>query len=268
MASRTTQYGKVVLVGAGPGDPELLTMKAYKCIQDSDLIVYDNLVSQEIRALFPTHTRTVFVGKSKGAHHLSQEQINHLLAKYARQGMNICRLKGGDGFIFGRGGEEMLTLAQQGVSVDVIPGITAASGCTSYAQIPLTHRGTAQGCTFITAHAEKNLSINWKAIAELNQTLVIYMGLTKTQEISDALITANMSPNTPVALIENGCTPQQRQFKGELQHLTELRDSNGVSSPALIVIGDVVKVSQRMEWLERLNVSQSEERVIEMSQTA
>ncbi len=247
------QYGVVTLVGAGPGDPELLTVKAAKAIQQSDVIAFDNLVSEEIRSLFPTTATKLYVGKAKGRHSVTQTEINQLLIDYAHAGLNVCRIKGGDAFIFGRGSEEMLQLAQNGIHVDVIPGITAASGCTSAASIPLTHRGIAQGCTFITAHADQQLSLDWHALASLNQTLVIYMGLSKTKMITEKLTQAGMPSTTSVALIENGCTPQQRVFTGQLGELTALKEQHEVCSPALIVIGEVITVAQQMEWLVQRN---------------
>ncbi len=163
------------LVGAGPGDPDLLTVKALRVIQQADVIVYDRLVSKEICQLFPSSTPTVYVGKAKDHHSVPQQNINELLVNKAKQGLNICRLKGGDAFVFGRGGEEMLELRQAGVEVDLVPGITAAAGCTSYAGIPLTHRGLSQGCTFVTAHAEKELYICWQSLAQLDHTLVFFI---------------------------------------------------------------------------------------------
>lgn len=248
-----TQTGIVTLVGAGPGDPDLLTVKAARAIGQAKLIVFDNLVSEEIRSLFPDTATKLYVGKAKGNHSLTQDEINQLLIKYAQSGVDVCRVKGGDAFVFGRGGEEMLLLAKKGISVDVIPGITAASGCSTYANIPLTHRGLAQGCTFITAHADKELTANWSALATLNQTLVIYMGLSKTEMISDALIANGMDVDTPVAFIENGCTQNQRVFTGRLAELTLLKEQNQIQSPALIVIGEVVTVANQMHWLEQLS---------------
>lgn len=244
--------GTVTLVGAGPGDPDLLTVKAARAIQQARLIVFDNLVSEEIRSLFPSRAKTLYVGKAKGHHSATQDEINDLLIKYALSGVDVCRVKGGDAFIFGRGGEEMLLLAKKGIPVDVIPGITAASGCTSYAQIPLTHRGLAQGCTFITAHADKQLELNWSALAKLNQTLVIYMGLSKTDMISDELLKGGMTADMPVAFVENGCTPEQRIFTGQLSELSQLKQQHDIQSPALIVIGKVVTVASQMQWLEQL----------------
>ncbi|MDR9826707.1 uroporphyrinogen-III C-methyltransferase [Vibrio sp. FNV 38] len=248
-----TQLGSVTLVGAGPGDPDLLTVKALKSIQSADCIVFDNLVSKEIRQIFPMKSQQIYVGKAKHHHSATQPEINQILLDCALQGLTVCRVKGGDSFIFGRGGEEMLFLAQQGVPVDVIPGITAASGCTSYANIPLTHRGLAQGCTFITAHADKDLALNWSALATLNQTLVIYMGLSKTQWLTDKLVEGGMCPSTPAALIEKGCTPDQKIITGTLEELTIMRDKHNIQSPALIIIGQVVSISQQMNWLEQLN---------------
>jgi len=248
-----TNPGIVTLIGAGPGDPELLTIKAAKAIEQAELIIFDNLVSKAIRATFPAQAKTFYVGKAKGHHCATQHDINQLLINHALQGKKVCRIKGGDSFVFGRGGEEMLLLAKKGIPVDVIPGITAASGCTTYAQIPLTHRGLAQGCTFITAHADKQLALDWPALAKLNQTLVIYMGLSKSKMISHNLIKGGMTSETPVAFIENGCTPQQRIFIGELSELDQIKQQHDIQSPALIVIGKVVSVAQKMQWLEPLS---------------
>ncbi len=245
--------GKVFLTGAGPGDPDLLTLKALTAIQTSDIIVYDNLVSDEIKALFPRHSLSINVGKSKGNHSATQSEINDLLIQHALNGSSICRIKGGDPFIFGRGGEEMIELKNHGIEVEIIPGITAASGCTSYSNIPLTHRGISQGCTFITAHAEKHLSVNWKALAQLNQTIVVYMGLSKTDEITQHLVDSGLSKNTPVALIEKGCCPEQRTIRGTLKDLTALKQNNDVRSPALIVIGHVVDVETQVETQVQLD---------------
>jgi uroporphyrin-III C-methyltransferase len=239
--------GRVFLTGAGPGDPDLLTLKALKAIQSSDIIVYDNLVSDEIKALFPSQALAINVGKSKGNHSASQLEINEILIHHALNGSDICRIKGGDPFIFGRGGEEMIELSNHGIEVKVIPGITSASGCTSYSNIPLTHRGVSQGCTFITAHAETHLSVNWQALAQLNQTIVVYMGLSKTDEITQHLVDAGLSKETPVAIIEKGCCPEQRTIRGTLSKLTSLKQKYDVRSPALIVIGEVVNIHTQLE---------------------
>tara|TARA_Y100001956_G_C4118808_1_gene186259 strand:+ start:1371 stop:2201 length:831 start_codon:yes stop_codon:yes gene_type:complete len=250
-------FGKVILVGAGPGDVELLTIKALKTIESAKVIIFDNLVSEEIRQLFPSHAKKIYVGKAKGHHSATQDEINNLLVSYAQNGEDVCRVKGGDAFVFGRGSEEMLFLAQRGIQVEVVPGVTAASGCTSYAHIPLTHRGIAQGCTFITAHADKELDLNWSVLAKLNQTLVIYMGLSKTELITQELIRGGMADTMPVALIENGCTPQQRVFTGDITQLSALKRKHKVQSPALIVVGEVVSIASKMQWLTGLS-SQAE----------
>ena len=243
------RFGKVALVGAGPGDPDLLTVKALRSIEQSDVIIFDNLVSEQIRALFPKHSETFYVGKAKGAHSSTQDEINQLLIEKAKLGLNICRLKGGDAFVFGRGGEEMLLLKKAGIKVEIIPGITAAAGCSSYAGIPLTHRGISQGCTFVTAHAEKELGIQWQALAKLNHTLVFYMGLSKAQLIETELLNAGLDKNTPVALIENGCCPEQRVITGTLKQLANLVIEQQVKSPALIMVGEVVSLSQQLQWV-------------------
>ncbi|MCK6265453.1 uroporphyrinogen-III C-methyltransferase [Vibrio sp. ZSDE26] len=263
MNTELSQYGVVTLVSAGPGDPELLTIKAAKAIEHAEVIVFDNLVSKEIRTTFPTHAEHIYVGKKKGRHSRTQNEINQLMVQLATQGKNICRVKGGDAFVFGRGSEEMLFLAQNGIRVDVVPGITAASGCSTYSQIPLTHRGISQGCTFITAHADKELGIKWEALASLNQTLVIYMGLSKTDMICQKLLAAGMKAETPIAFIEKGCTQEHRTIIGKLTQLTELKVQHDIQSPALIVIGQVVAVSEQMQWLEQrtkhtLNSAQQE----------
>ncbi|WP_394205037.1 uroporphyrinogen-III C-methyltransferase [Shewanella waksmanii] len=245
------EKGSVSLVGAGPGDPELLTVKALRCIQQADLIIYDRLVSEEICALFPSTTPTLYVGKAKNHHSVEQSRINELLVEKALQGKHICRLKGGDAFVFGRGGEEVMSLKQQGIAVEIIPGITAAAGCTAYAGIPLTHRGVSQGCTFVTAHAETDLQINWHGLALLNHTLVFYMGLSKSQMISTQLQAAGLDSQTPVALIERGCTTDQRLIQGKLAQLPELVVQHQLQSPTLIVVGKVVDLAEQLSWFEQ-----------------
>jgi len=242
--------GIVSLVGAGPGDPDLLTVKALRTIETADLIIYDRLVSDAIRQLFPATTPALYVGKAKNRHSITQDKINSLLVEKAKLGLNICRLKGGDAFVFGRGGEEMLSLKAEGIAVEIVPGITAGAGCTSYAGIPLTHRGLAQGCTFVTAHAEKSLDIHWQQLAHLNHTLVFYMGATKSEFISTNLIEAGLSPGTPAAFIENGCNTNQRVICGDLSELSQLASLYKIKSPALIVIGKVVNLADKLAWFE------------------
>ncbi|MGL6257903.1 uroporphyrinogen-III C-methyltransferase [Vibrio sp. WXL210] len=265
MSKDIPNKGSVVLVGAGPGDPDLLTVKALKAIQLSDCIVYDNLVSKPIRQLFPSLAQQIYVGKAKHHHSASQEEINQILLDCAQQGLRVCRVKGGDSFVFGRGAEEMLYLTKHHIEVDVIPGITAASGCTSYANIPLTHRGLTQGCTFITAHADKDLKLDWHALASLEHTLVIYMGLSKSRWLTEQLTQHGLCPTTPAALIEKGCTDEQRVVTGELRQLDQLREQHQIQSPALIVIGKVVSVAQQMEWLTALNANALQQESIPLS---
>lgn len=238
--------GKVWIVGGGPGDPELLTVKALRAIESADLILFDHLVSDEIRALFPTAVPAFYVGKKKGQHSIAQKDLNALLVKKALAGKTICRVKGGDPYVFGRGGEEALALVKAGVAVEVVPGITAASGCTAYAGIPLTHRGMAQGCTFVTAHGETEADLNWQALAQLRHTLVFYMGLSKATWVQQSLLEHGMHSNTPVALIENGCRSDQRVLQGQLYELADLVDRYDIESPALIVVGDVVNLAAQL----------------------
>lgn len=242
------KQGVVTLVGAGPGDPELLTLKALRILETTDVVVYDRLVSAPIMALIPVACQTVFVGKAKGQQSMTQTAINQLLVSLAQQGKQVCRLKGGDAFVFGRGGEEMQYLLQHGIEVDLVPGITAASGCSAYAGIPLTHRGVSQGCTLVTVHTEKDLAIQWQALADLNHTLVFYMGLSKVELICQQLAIAGLAAITPAAIIEKGCTDKQRIIKGTLATLTQQVKQQHIASPALIIIGEVVSLSDTLAW--------------------
>ncbi|WP_188151773.1 uroporphyrinogen-III C-methyltransferase [Teredinibacter waterburyi] len=245
--------GKVWLVGAGPGDPDLLTLKALRCLQNADLILFDNLVSEEIRALFPNSVPAFYVGKQRSNHSIAQADLNQLLVKKARQGKNVVRIKGGDPFVFGRGGEELLTLLKAGVDAEVVPGITAASGCTTAAGIPLTHRGMSQGCTFVTAHAEKTLDLNWSALAHIDHTLVFYMGVNQAGVIQQQLLAEGMDASTPIAIIENGCRPNQRDITGTISELTQLITQQQVQSPALIVVGEVVQLAAQLNTQIRVD---------------
>jgi uroporphyrin-III C-methyltransferase len=239
--------GKVWLVGAGPGDADLLTIKALRAINSADIIFYDQLVSEKICALFPKNIPALYVGKVKNNHSIPQEDLNKLLVDQAQSGLNVCRIKGGDPFVFGRGGEELLELRKAGVDAEVIPGITAASGCSTYADIPLTHRGIAQGCTFVTGHAEKTLDVNWNALAQLNHTLVFYMGLTRASDISKNLLVNGLAANTPVAIIENGCRKNQRDIISDLTNFPETVLREQVKSPALIIVGQVVNLKNQLQ---------------------
>ena len=249
----TNKAGKVWLVGAGPGDADLLTLKALRAINSADIIFYDQLVSEEICSLFPKGTPALYVGKVKNNHSIPQDDLNQLLVNQAQSGLNVCRIKGGDPFVFGRGGEELLELRKAGVEAEVIPGITSASGCSTYANIPLTHRGIAQGCTFVTGHAEKTLDVNWNALAQLNHTLVFYMGLTRAGDISENLLAHGLAADTPVAIIENGCRKDQSDIISDLKNFpdTDLREQ--VKSPALIIVGQVVNLKDQLQvntWMQ------------------
>lgn len=253
--ARVARTGKVWLVGAGPGDADLLTLKALRAINSADIIFYDQLVSEEICALFPKDTPALYVGKVKNNHSIPQQDLNKLLVNQAQLGLTVCRIKGGDPFVFGRGGEELLELRKAGIEAEVIPGITSASGCSTYADIPLTHRGLSQGCTFVTGHAEKSLDVNWEALAQLNHTLVFYMGLTRAGEISEKLLAGGLAADTPVAIIENGCRKNQRDIISDVANFPEVVLREQVQSPSLIIVGQVVKLKQELQieaWISEL----------------
>jgi uroporphyrin-III C-methyltransferase / precorrin-2 dehydrogenase / sirohydrochlorin ferrochelatase len=241
--------GCVWLVGAGPGDPDLLTLKALRLIQQADVVIHDRLVSQPVMDLIPATTRRIYVGKARSDHAVPQEDINQLLVTEAKAGHNVLRLKGGDPFIFGRGGEEIQELAEAGIPFEVVPGITAASGCAAYAGIPLTHRDYAQSVRFITGHL-KNHSVNlhWPELMDPMQTLVFYMGLVGLQAICEQLIAHGRDPHTPVALIEKGTTPQQRVIIATLSTISEKVQTEKVSAPTLTIIGDVVRLHDKLKW--------------------
>ncbi|PQJ91386.1 uroporphyrinogen-III C-methyltransferase [Photobacterium phosphoreum] len=243
--------GKVILVGAGPGDPDLLTVKAMRLIQQADVIIYDRLVSDEIIAIFPPHCQSIFVGKEAGNHCVPQQQINSLLVKHALAGKQVVRLKGGDPFIFGRGGEELEALLPFNIPFEVVPGITAASGCAAYAGIPLTHRDHAQSVQFITGHLKQGQDqIDWLSLARAKHTLVFYMGLNQSSVIRHKLSAYGMSLATPIAIVERGTTAQQRVLTGELAQLETL--AKQAASPALIIIGSVTLLSQQLNWFSQL----------------
>ncbi len=244
--------GEVILVGAGPGDPGLLTLHALRHMQQADLVVYDRLVSDEVMALVRRDARRIFVGKQAGNHCVPQEGINQLLLEEASKGQRVVRLKGGDPFIFGRGGEELETLVGSGVGFQVVPGITAASGCAAYAGIPLTHRDHAQSVRFVTAHGKGGTQdLDWPLLARDQQTLVFYMGLSSCATIRQKLTAHGKAGTTPVALIERGTQPRQRVIRGTLDQLPEL--AVGVESPALIMVGSVVTLADKLAWFGQTN---------------
>nr|WP_143759758.1 uroporphyrinogen-III C-methyltransferase [Halomonas sp. TD01] len=241
----------VSLVGAGPGDPELLTLKAYKRLLTAEVVLYDRLVSDEVLALIGPQAARFYVGKAKSSHSVPQNEINQTLVTWAKQGKRVVRLKGGDPFIFGRGGEELETLVAENVVVEVVPGITAASGCAAYAGIPLTHRDHAQSVRFVTGHLQHGeCSLDWQALARPGQTLVFYMGLSNLEAICQALIENGLSPSTPLALIEQGTTQHQRTHIGSLQQLPEAFQQGEVTPPTLLIIGSVVSLHATLSWFE------------------
>lgn len=235
----------VYLVGAGPGDPELLTLKAYRLLGEADVVVYDRLVGSAILDLVPKGTSRIYVGKAPKGHRMVQEEINALLVRLARAGRKVVRLKGGDPFIFGRGSEETAFLAQHGVPVHVVPGITAASGCAAALGVPLTHRGLASGVRFVTGHRERDgaLDLNWASLADPDTTLVVYMGASTLAQISAELIAAGLSADTPAAAVAHGTTADQKACVGSLGDLDRRLKALNLSAPVLIIVGRVVTLA-------------------------
>ncbi|MGK0290349.1 MAG: uroporphyrin-III C-methyltransferase/precorrin-2 dehydrogenase/sirohydrochlorin ferrochelatase [bacterium] len=242
--------GEVFLVGSGPGDPELLTIKALRLIQQADVIVYDRLIPMAILDYARRDANKIYVGKKSSNHSLPQEDINQLLVDQAKKGFTVVRLKGGDPFIFGRGGEEIETLLEENISFQVVPGITAASGCSSYSGIPLTHRDYSNSCTFVTGHSKKgkDLDLNWSGLAKPHQTLVFYMGLSNAPLISEQLLAHGANPETPVALVERGTSLEQQVLTTTIAQLPTSAKESEFQTPTLIIVGDVVQLEKKLSW--------------------
>lgn len=241
--------GEVYLVGGGPGDPDLLTFKALRLMQQADVVLYDRLVSPEVLNLVRRDAERIYVGKKRDFHSVPQSDINRLLIELAREGKRVLRLKGGDPFIFGRGGEEIETLVEDGIPFQVVPGITAASGCAAYSGIPLTHRDHSQSCQFVTGHLKNGeVNLDWDNLALPNQTTVIYMGLNGLKQICETLIKKGRPADLPAALIQQGTTERQKVFTGSLSSLPELVEKEKISPPTLIVIGTVVTLRDKLTW--------------------
>ncbi|MCL1045496.1 uroporphyrinogen-III C-methyltransferase [Shewanella electrodiphila] len=251
--------GKVWLVGAGPGDVELLTLKAYRVLKNADAVLYDALVSQDILDLIPQHAEKIAVGKRAGKHSAAQDEINQLLVTKAYTRKNVVRLKGGDPFIFGRGGEELQTLVESDVKFEVVPGITAASGTSAYAGIPLTHRDYAQGVSFITGHCQiESRPMDWQGYANSNNTLVVYMGILNANIISEGLISHGRCPDTPVAIVSKATTSSQQRFIGKLSELSQLAADPALKMPALMIIGEVVQLADSLNWFNPIEKAPSQ----------
>jgi uroporphyrin-III C-methyltransferase/precorrin-2 dehydrogenase/sirohydrochlorin ferrochelatase len=246
--------GEVFLVGGGPGDPDLLTFRALRLMQQCDVCVYDKLVSPEVMELVRRDAELIYVGKSRDQHTLPQEEINELLARLALEGKRVLRLKGGDPFIFGRGGEEIETLMQRGVPFQVVPGISAANGVSTYAGIPLTHRDYAQACLFITGHLkEGTVDLDWVAMSRPHQTVVIYMGLVGMEKICEQLIVHGVSPDMPAAVVQQGTTQKQRVVVATLKDLAEKVKAAQIKAPCLTIIGEVVQLRDKLNWFEPIS---------------
>jgi uroporphyrin-III C-methyltransferase/precorrin-2 dehydrogenase/sirohydrochlorin ferrochelatase len=251
--------GEVYLVGAGPGDPDLLTFRALRLMQKADVVVYDNLVSKPILEMTRRDATRIYVGKKRDDHVMPQEEINELLVRLAKEGKRVLRLKGGDPFIFGRGGEEIETLAEHGILFQVVPGITAASGVSAYAGIPLTHRDYAQSCIFVTGHLKDgSMNLDWDALARPKQTIVVYMGLQGLETLCSELVAHGMPESTPAAIVQQGTTQNQRVITGTLATLPAIAQREKLHAPTLIIVGGVVKLREKLAWFNPEKFEHSE----------
>jgi len=243
--------GTVYLVGAGPGDPELLTLRALRIIGDADILVYDQLVSDAILALVNPSAERIYAGKQRGNHAVPQDDLNLMLVKLAKTHKRVVRLKGGDPYTFGRGGEEVETLRENGIPFEVVPGVTAAVGVAAYAGIPLTHRNYAQACVFVTGHLKDgSMNLDWPGLARRRQTVIIYMGLHGLSYLCEQLIAHGLPTDWPAAIVQQGTTPNQRTVTGTLGTLPALAESAGLKAPTLIIVGEVVRLRDKLAWFE------------------
>jgi uroporphyrin-III C-methyltransferase len=248
-SSGSPAVGEVQLVGTGPGDPELLTLRALRLIQAADVVLYDNLVAAEILALLPPTAERIYVGKRRSQHTLRQDAINAMMVDLARAGRRVLRLKGGDPFVFGRGGEEIRTLADAGIPFQVVPGITAALGAAAYTGIPLTHRDHAEACTFVTGSLQDgSIDLDWPALARPRQTLVVYMGLVALPQLCAKLIEHGRAPDTPAAVVQNATRPDQRVVVATLATLPQEVAKASLKAPTVILVGEVVALRSRLAW--------------------
>ncbi|MEZ5653917.1 MAG: uroporphyrinogen-III C-methyltransferase [Burkholderiaceae bacterium] len=248
---RPLRAGEVALIGTGPGDPELMTLRALRLLRQADVVLYDNLVSAEIMALAPPAAERIYVGKRRNDHAMRQEAINALMVEKAREGHRVVRLKGGDPFVFGRGGEEIESLSEQGVGFQVVPGITAALGIAAYAGIPLTHRDHAQACVFVTGHLKNGtMDLDWAGLARPHQTIVCYMGFLGLHELCRQLRAHGLPAHTPAAIIQQGTTEHQRVVVGDLDCLPARAEAAQLRAPTLIIVGTVVGLAGKLGWFE------------------